>query len=202
MATTAYLRISTDKQDERSQGATCEKLAAELGIKIDHTIRETQSGGVAWQERALATWLDAAHPGDILLLSEISRIARSITGIMSFLEAAANRRVNVHCASPRFAVDGSIQSSVLVFAFGLAAQIERDLIRSRTRAALAERKAAGVRLGRPPGQPTRSKLDQHADAIRTMLGARVSHAAIGRTFGASRQTVCAWVHAHKHIEEI
>jgi DNA invertase Pin-like site-specific DNA recombinase len=196
MKTTAYLRVSTDKQDEASQRTACAALATSLSLTIDDHITEKQSGGIAWQERRLSDWISDAQPGDILLISEISRIARSLTGIMSFLEACASKKVRVHCNSPRIDVDGSIQSAVLVFAFGIAAQIERDLIRSRTKNALAERKRAGVVLGRPAGQQTASKLDKHADAIRTMLAARVSNAAIGRTFNCSRQTVCAWVKNH------
>lgn len=196
MKTTAYLRVSTDKQDEASQRTACTELAESLNLRIDDYITEKQSGGIAWQERRLSDWVELAHPGDVLLISEISRIARSLTGIMSFLEACASKKVRVHCNNPRIDVDGSIQSAVLVFAFGIASQIERDLIRSRTKNALAERKRSGVILGRRVGSKGKSKLDKHRDAIFTMLSAKVSHSAIGRTFGATRQTVGAWVTAN------
>lgn len=193
---TAYLRISTDKQDAASQRSTCNKLASELDLTIGQYLADTASGGIAWRDRALGTWLDAAQAGDILIVSEVSRIARSLTGILTLMEAATARGIKIHCASPRLALDGSIQSQTIAFAFGIAAQIERDLLRGRTRAALAERKARGITLGRPIGSIGHSKLDKHRAAIEKMLDAKCSMAAIGRTFGATRQTVAAFIQRH------
>lgn len=189
----AYIRVSTDKQDSARQRRDCAALAAKKSQTIETWIEDTASGGTPWSQRALGQWLDTAQTGDVLYITEVSRIARSLVGILTLMAAAHERGIAIHCAQPEITLDGSISSQVLAFAFGIAAQIERDLLRSRTRSALAARRAAGVVLGRPVGSTGRSKLDQHADAIRAMVEAKVSDAAIGRTFKASRHTVSAWI---------
>lgn len=192
MNITAYLRVSTEKQDERSQRATCEALASSLGLAPVHFIAESVSGGVRWQDRQLSAWLESAKSGDVLLVSELSRVARSLTGIMSFLEAVSAKGLRVHVAQPRIDIDASIHSAILCFAFGIAAQLERDLIKSRTRAALAERKAAGVRLGRPRGSSSKSKLEPFREQLVALRAAKVSDAAIARMYKCSRHTVASF----------
>jgi putative DNA-invertase from lambdoid prophage Rac len=189
----AYLRCSTDKQDERAQRARIAAAGFTGDLEPVHWLRDTQSGGMAWQQRGLAIMLSDSVCGDTIVVSEVSRIARSMTGVLTFLEAAAAKGVLIECCEPRLTLDASIGGKVMAFAFGLAAEIERHMLRQRTRAGLAARRAAGVTLGRPVGSTGKSKLDEQATKIDEMIGARLSVSAIARMLGCSRQTVAAWL---------
>jgi DNA invertase Pin-like site-specific DNA recombinase len=202
MSTFAYLRISTDKQDERSQRLRLSDLAKKRNLTIDEFVTDTASGGIAWQKRELQYLLDKSARGDWLFVTEISRIARSMVGILSFLEAAANKGLQVYCAGPEIVLDDSMSAQLLCFVFGMSAQIDRHLIRSRTLAALKERVAAGVILGRPKGSTRASKLDAHADAIHKMVAARISHAGIGRAIGFHRITVGKWIAQDSQLSQL
>lgn len=192
----ALIRVSTDKQDHQRQRTICDQLAARTGNYVAYWIEETVTGGTPWQERPIGEWLQRAQPGDELLVSEISRIARSLTGILTFIEACAQKGLRIRCASPDLTLDDSIQAQAVAFAFGFAAQIERTLLRERTRTALADRKARGVKLGRPAGKTGSSKLDKNREAITKMLQAKCSLSSIGRAFNCTRQTVARWAAAN------
>jgi len=190
---TAYIRVSTNKQDEASQREIISStLAGSSGEPVEW-VSDTASGGTPWQERAIAGVLERGTTGDTIIVSEVSRIARSTVGVLTFLQAAAEKKITVVAVRSGITLDGSAASKIVVTVLAMAAEIERDLLRERTRAALADRKAKGVKLGRPTGSTGKSSLDPHADAIKKLLAAQVSHAAIGRTFGKSRQTVAKWI---------
>lgn len=192
----AYIRISLGKQDEASQRHKITTLASRAGVQIDQWTIETESRGVEWQKRELGTLLGRMVSGDWLLIAEVSRIGASIGGIFAFMEAGVDRGISIRCADPEMTLDDSLSASVLTFAFGLASRVERHLIKSRTKAALDARRAAGVKLGRPLGKATSHRLDQFQDAIWSMKHNKVSDAAIGRTFSAHRITVASWLRAH------
>lgn len=67
-----------------------------------------------------------------------------------------------------------IQSQVLAFAFGLSAQIERELISARTKEALAKVKSTGKKLGRPRGSKGKSKLTGKEELIEYYLRKKIS----------------------------
>jgi DNA invertase Pin-like site-specific DNA recombinase len=85
-------------------------------------------------------------------------------------------------------------SKVMVTIFSLLAELERDLISSRTKMALAQAKAAGMKLGRPKG-PGKSELDGHEDEIKDLLSKGVNKANIARIFGV------AWGTLDNHIKK-
>jgi DNA invertase Pin-like site-specific DNA recombinase len=83
-----------------------------------------------------------------------------------------------------------IQSKVLAFAFGLSAEIERDLISQRTKEALELRRAEGVVLGRPVGKKSSHvKLSGHESEIKRLRKNGYSKSELGRVFGVNRMTV-------------
>lgn len=193
MTTHAYLRVSTEAQDEASQRQI---IAGWLATHPrHHPVYHTDkaSGATRWQDRACASILADCKPGDMILVSEISRIARSVTGVLSFLERAAERGIHVVAVRSGIALDGSLPSKIVVTMLALAAEIERDLIRERTRAALAARRAAGVTLGRPRGSRGVSKCLPHAADIARMMAAKVSQRAIARVIQVSPSTLAAYL---------
>ena len=187
---TAYLRISTDRQDEASQRQIISDYTTPKGISVNEFVSDSESGGVEWQKRAIAGVLERLHKGDTLLVSEVSRIARSTIGVLTFLQAAAEKGVHVVAIRSGIVLDGSISSKIVVTVLAMAAEIERDLIKERTRAALQSRKNAGLTIGRQPGALGKSKkLAGKDEDIDRLLSAKVAKSAIARLMSVSRQTL-------------
>jgi DNA invertase Pin-like site-specific DNA recombinase len=127
--------------------------------------------------------------GDTLIVSEVSRLSRTLTDIMAIMGKCLKKGINIYTTKEKYRFDDSINSKILCFAFGLVAEIERNLISLRTKEALALRKAEGKSLGRPKGYaPKIELLKRNEEYIRNMIleGAGVKE--ICRKYGVSRET--------------
>jgi DNA invertase Pin-like site-specific DNA recombinase len=188
----AYLRVSTDMQDLENQRLEVLKLANERGLGQVRFIEETVSGRKAWREREIAGIMDQVKPGDALVVSELSRLGRSMLEVMELLAIAAGKGLRVYACKGGWSLDGTIQSKIMAMVLAMAAEIERDLISQRTKAALATKRAQGVRLGRPEG-PGASKLDKHMAAIREQLGLGVPQSTVAKRFDTSSRNLSHWL---------
>jgi len=198
MKTVAYLRISTDKQDEASQRQIISGKWACTGSEGIEWVSDTASGAKPWQDRAIAGVLDRCVRGDRIMVSEISRIARSTVGVLTFLQAAAEKGVTVDAVKSGILLDGSTASKIVVTVLAMAAEIERDLLRERTKAALDARKARGLPVGRQAGAlGKKNKLDGRMAEISPLLAAGVAHSAIARVLNVSRQTLHTFLQQQK-----
>lgn len=144
--TTAYIRFSTDKQDETQQLQSLREWAEPRGITIDAFEKdEGVSGGVSYKERNLYKLVRRMKAGDVLLCSEVSRLGRSMADLNKLVnDELAPRKVrlivtkmglDLNCA------DLKAMDQMILFSFGFAAQIEKELICSRTQSTLDDRKA-------------------------------------------------------------
>lgn len=193
MKTISYLRVSTDHQDQASQREQISRWLSENNTYLTGEVLDQSSGAKPWQERKLAGLLEASQAGDRIVVSEISRIARSTVGVLTFLQEAAARQVVIVAVRNKLALDDSMHSKITVTVLALAAEIERDLLRERTRAALQARKQRGLPLGRPIGSRSASILSEKADDIQRMMAAKVSKRAIARVLGCSPSTLYAFL---------
>ena len=184
-----YIRVSTDKQTVENQRFEISRFCKTQKIKINKWIEEKISGTKLPEKRQLGTLLNLAQEGDIIVCSELSRLGRSFFMIMSILSDCMKRGVRIWTIKDNYRLGDDIQSKVLAFAFGLSAEIERNLISQRTKEALARCKSEGVILGRKPGKAKNVKLSGHEKEIRKMLRDGKNKAEIGRYFGVHRQTV-------------
>jgi DNA invertase Pin-like site-specific DNA recombinase len=184
-----YIRVSTDRQTVENQRFEIERFCLGSGLQIENWIEETISGAMAPEKRRLGLLIQTATKGDLIICSELSRLGRSFFMIMSILSKCMEIGVKVWTIKDGYRLGDDIQSKVLAFAFGLSAEIERNLISQRTKEALARRKAEGKVLGRRPGKAVSVKLSGHEKQIRKMLRDGTTKAAIGRYFGVHRQTV-------------
>lgn len=184
-----YSRVSTEKQNPENQKDEIRRFAEEKGWEVDTWAVETVSGKVPPKKRKLGRLLRRMKRGDVLIISEISRLSRSLTEIMSIMGYCLDKEICIYTTKERYTFDNSINSKVLCFAFGLVAEIERNLISMRTKEALAVKRAEGVVLGRRRGSDVKMEvIRQNKARIEAMLAAGLSVTKMCRKIGVSRNT--------------
>jgi DNA invertase Pin-like site-specific DNA recombinase len=192
--TYGYIRVSTDKQTVENQRFEIERFCSKNDLKIEQWIEETISGTKLPEKRLLGSLLTEVKKDDLIICSELSRLGRSLFMIMSILNNLMLNGVRVWTIKDNYRLGDNIQSKVLAFAFGLSAEIERDLISQRIKEALAGKKSEGAVLGRPRGRKSSHvKLSGHEKEIKALLKKHTSKSAIGRIFGVNRMTVSAFL---------
>jgi len=189
-----YIRVSTDRQTVENQRFEINQFCEKQQIVVNKWIEETISGTKEVEERQLGKLLKKMKKGDVLICSELSRLGRNLLMIMGVLNECMNRDIQVWTIKDNYRLGSDINSKVLAFAFGLSAEIERNLISQRTKEALARKKAEGVILGRPKGSKSaKTKLTGQEKQIKELLEKKVSYSAIGRILGVHRLTVSSFV---------
>ena len=162
----AYIRVSTEIQSYEGQRFEIENWSAQNGIIIDKWVQEKVSGNQRLQKRTLGKLLKQMRKGDILVCTEISRLGRNMMMVMSILNTCSQKGIQIRSIKDNFELSDSLNSKIIAFAFSLAAEIERNLISQRTREALAAKKYAGIKLGRPSGPSKQRKcFEDHYEMI-------------------------------------
>lgn len=145
-----YIRVSTDKQDTENQKLGINDKAKMLGFEIQEWISDDGvSGAKEPDDRKLGKLLKAIKQDDVIIASELSRLGRKLFMVMRILEHCMNVNAKVYTVKDGYELGDNIQSKVLAFAFGLAAEIEREMIQMRTKEGLKNKVKQGVLLGRP-----------------------------------------------------
>ena len=190
-----YIRVSSDKQTVENQKFEIEKFCEKEKLKIDGWISETISGTKNYDKRKLGKLLKKIHSGDLIVCSEISRLGRSLFMIMEILNICMTKECRVWTVKDGYRLGEDIQSKVLAFAFGLSAEIERNLISQRTKEALARKREEGVVLGRPKGssKPEHYKLHGKDEIIQELLGLGNSKSSIARILKVHRNTLLNYI---------
>jgi DNA invertase Pin-like site-specific DNA recombinase len=196
-----YIRVSTDKQTVENQRFEINGFCARNAMVVDRWIEETVSGMKKISERKFGSLLKKMKSGDILICSELSRLGRSMLMIMSILNECMNRDIQVWTIKDNYRLGNDITAKVLAFAFGLAAEIERDLISMRTKEALARKRLEGVTLGRPKGSKSKKKkLTDHEKKVKELYLAGVAKSKIARILKVHRLTVAKFIEEHIKCE--
>jgi DNA invertase Pin-like site-specific DNA recombinase len=194
--TVAYLRVSTSQQDLKNQRFEILDYAQRSGLQVDDFIEVEVSSRKGTGARMIDELLSSLSAGDSVIVSELSRIGRSTVEVLNIINELTTMGVSLTAIKQNMSVSGNgdIQSKVMVTLFSLFAELERDLISERTKRALAAKKAAGVKIGRPKGSIGASKLDGMEGQVRELLEKKVSIASISKIFSVSRGTVYNFIH--------
>lgn len=193
--TVAYLRVSTTDQDLEKNKADILHLANDKALGPVEWVEEHVSGSVSWRKRGLARVLDELQAGDTLVVSELSRLGRSMLECMEILSIASQEGINLYAVKGNWQLDGTIQSKIMAMAFAMAAEIERDLISQRTKEALAARRRAGKKLGRPKGSG-KSKLDKYRPEIEAFMANGATQKFIAERYGTTEANLSRWLKKH------
>jgi DNA invertase Pin-like site-specific DNA recombinase len=192
-----YIRVSSDKQTVENQRFEINNFCKREQLQIDGWIEETISGTKNYNKRQLGKLLNRVQKDDLIICAELSRLGRNLFMIMEILNICMTRECRVWTIKDNYRLGEDIQSKVLAFAFGLSAEIERNLISQRTKEALARKKAEGVVLGRPKGKKSSKeahKLGKKEDLIMKLREEGVSFNKIGQILHVHRDTVRRFYH--------
>lgn len=191
-----YIRVSTDKQTVENQRYEINTFCQKLNIHIDGWIEETISGTKNFDKRKLGDLLKIVQKDDLIICAELSRLGRNLFMIMEILHICMNKECKVWTIKDNYRLGDDIQSKVLAFAFGLSAEIERNLISQRTKEALARKVQEGIVLGRPKGRKTsteKHKLYDKDIIICELLIFGISQRKISKLFSVDRNTLSRFI---------
>jgi len=190
--TIAYLRVSTIDQDIEKNKAAILTLANQKVLGHVQFIEEKVSGKISWRKRKIAAILDTAQRGDNIIVSELSRLGRSMLECMEILSIATQKGINIYAVKGDWQLTNSIQSKIVAMAFSMASEIERDLISKRTREALLVKKQNGMKLGRPKGVG-KSKLDMYRVEIEALIKNGSTQKFIAKRYHTTEANLHHWM---------
>ena len=189
-----YIRVSSDKQTVENQRFEINNFCKSHDLKIDGWIEETISGTKSYTKRQLGLLLKKVEKDDLIICAELSRLGRNLFMIMEILNICMTKECKVWTIKDNYRLGEDIQSKVLAFAFGLSAEIERNLISQRTKEALARKKTEGIILGRPKGRKSdKVKLTGKEGIIKDLRDNGVTISEIARIYKVNRNTVSSFI---------
>ena len=195
MAIIGYIRVSSNKQTCEHQKYELEQFAKQNNIQINKWVEETISSRKPLNRRKLGQLLEELKPNDVLIAAEISRLGRSLLEVMRILETCLNKNCQVWTIKENYRLGDDLQSKVLAFAFGLASEIERQLISQCTKCSLENIRATGKKLGRPlSAQSKKLKLSRNAKKVKQMLDLGVTRYRIAKMMNVRQTTVDRFIH--------
>lgn len=191
-----YCRVSTDKQDYERQKSDILNYAHKEKLVVSEFVNETISSRK--KDRLIFGLIDSLKKGDILLVTELSRIGRSMNETIMLCGKAVEQGITIMITSDTSIIkvlDGSPMSIVQVTMLAFYSQVERDHTSERTISALRERKKQGVILGRPIGKGVKAlkKEKDFGMSIEEMLKSGITQKRIAENLGVARQTVSALI---------
>lgn len=192
----AYLRVSTIDQDLEKNKSQLLHLANDKNLGKVEFVEEKASGRIHWRQRKIGDIVETLTSGDTILLSEFSRLGRSMLECMEIISIATQKGIKIYTVKGNWQLDDTIQSKVMAMVFSMVAEIERDLISKRTKEALQTKKANGVKLGRPKGAG-KSKLDKYKIEIEALLSNGSTKKFIAKRYNSSESNLFNWLQKNK-----
>lgn len=197
-----YIRVSTEEQNLENQ-----KRAISENWKVDKWIEEKKSGTLDYRKRNLGGLLNELKAGDILVITELSRLGRSLSMIFNIISILKEKKIRCVAIKNNFDLNpnnpNDIISEVILFAFGLSAQIERQLISERTKQGLAVARAKGKKIGRAKGEkPHYYKLTPYKAEIEKAIEEKQSVNSLAVEYGVRWQTMKNFIKINRHVKPL
>ncbi|MBC5631786.1 recombinase family protein [Parabacteroides hominis] len=186
----AYLRVGTsNKELLEEQKDEIKRYASDHNINIDKWITDVTVDKGKEDERNLAMVLDRMQKGDSLVLSDISRLGRTLSEVMEIMGRCMEKSVQIYSIKDRYILDQTLDLPVMGSVFRLVKEIEHSLMSTRTKEALSHKKSTGGPLGRPKGSAAKqSFLDANKEEVISMLERGDTVMEICKRFNVSRNT--------------
>ena len=189
--------MSTDHQTTENQRFEIKRFCEKQDMIIDCWIEETVSATKDLNKRKLGRLLRRIQKDDLIIASELSRLGRNLLQVMSILHHCMDMGARIWTIKDNYRLGSDITSKVLAFAFGLSAEIERNLISQRTKEALARVRAEGKHIGRPVGSRNVCKLAGREKYISQKLGDGRTKYEIARRLRVHRDTLSKFIEQHE-----
>jgi DNA invertase Pin-like site-specific DNA recombinase len=172
-----YIRTSTDKQDLKNQQHEILSYTNKNDLKVYEFIETQNSSRKTPKQRRIEELLDKLNSHDTLIVTELSRLGRSSSEILTLMNELIKKKIKVILIKQNVAISSDrydMNSKVMVTFFSLFGELERDMVSLRTKEALSAKKAQGIKLGKPIGTIQKSKFDKDLDKIKELLEYRLS----------------------------
>lgn len=190
--TVAYLRVSTSDQDIEKNKSDILFFANDKNLGKVSFLEDKSSGVINWRKRLLGELIESLNKDDNLIISEFSRLGRSMLECIEIISICLSKKINLYAVKGSWQLDNSIQSKVMAMMFSIVSEIERDLISKRTTEALKARKEKGLPLGRPKGKG-KSKLDSYEDEIYALLNNGSTYTFVARKYNTTPSNLKHWL---------
>lgn len=160
-----YVRVSSAHQSKDSQMNLISRYCVDHKIGIDEWISLEMSSQKSVRKRKITELLERLQPGDIVMVSELSRLGRSIKEVLATVETMIeNKKSRLILVKQNLDIDPNnkkdLTNKILITIFSMMAELERDFISERTKEGLRARKAKGIKLGKPKGTIQSSIVQQ------------------------------------------
>lgn len=165
-----YIRVSTSEQTVESQKNLISRYLVDKRLHIDEWVEVEVSSRKSLQQRGITSLLEKLSKGDILIVSELSRLGRSIKEVLQIIETLLEeKQCRLVMVKQNLDVDPTnrkdMTNKILLTIFSMMAELERDFISERTKEGLKARKARGIILGKPKGVIQSSIYDKDQEKI-------------------------------------
>jgi DNA invertase Pin-like site-specific DNA recombinase len=188
-----YIRVSTIKQDSDNQLGEINRWCTAHGMNIDEIVSETISSRK--EDRKIFDLIKRLHINDILIVTELSRIARSLKEMLQIIEYLMENKIRVVILKESIDIhDDNPAGKLTVSIIGSIAEFERNMISLRTKEAIASKRATGISIGRPSGAKNKSrKLDGKETKIKEYLDKGMKKTEIAKMLDISRDTLYSYL---------
>ena len=165
-----YIRTSMADQSKEGQKSLIARYVVERKMIVDEWIEVEVSSRKSAEKRKITELLDKVSAQDTVIVSELSRLGRSIKEVLQIIEELIQvKGCKLILIKQNLHLDPSNQhdmtNKVLLTIFSMVAELERDFISERTKEGLRARKEMGIKLGKPKGVIQKSIYDQDKEKV-------------------------------------
>jgi DNA invertase Pin-like site-specific DNA recombinase len=202
MGVYGYIRVSTKQQNYHYQKNQILNYCNENKLGNVEFISDVVSGSKDWKKREIGEFVENSKEGDILVFNEFSRLGRSLLDVLEVLKILKEKNVDVYVVRENMKITDDFSSKLMVFMFSLVSEIERDLIKSRVKEGIENKRKDNPNWGRKKGNIYSSKLDSNKDTIIELLQKGISKNSISKLIDCNYQTLNSYIKSRDLVSQI